>query len=225
MVAIPGRKLTIGTAGTSAISIVLTFGGTSTRNCSTRSEASSHQAGEMFGNWRRPTSFPEPRSPVSSSQADGPIAQRQQARREWLEAVRRKLERADLLFLDPDNGLEPAGFRPTAAKSGKSIMISELHQLARPGRCLIVYHHQSRRAGGHHAEMQHWADRLRASGFATVDALRARPFSPRVYFLLDAPALIRQRAKQIAVDWQDCITWHPGGNVEVAERSKLVPRP
>ena len=64
----------------------------------------------------------------------------QQAREEWLEAVRRKLERANLLFLDPDNGLEPAGFHPTAAKSGKSIMISELHQLARPGRCLIVYH-------------------------------------------------------------------------------------
>ena len=63
----------------------------------------------------------------------------QQARREWPEAVRRKLERSDLLFLDPDNGLEPAGFHPTAAKSGKSIMISEIHQFARSGRCLIVY--------------------------------------------------------------------------------------
>jgi hypothetical protein len=142
----------------------------------------------------------------------------QQARPEWLEAVRRKLERSDLLFLDPDNGLEPDGFHHTAAKSGKSIMISELHQLARSGRCLIVYHHHTRRAGGHHAEMQHWADRLRASGFTTVDALRARPFSPRVYFLLDAPALIRQRAKQIAVDWQDCITWHPGGNAHTRVR-------
>ena len=111
------------------------------------------------------------------------IAQRQQARRGWLEEIRRKLEPTDLLFLDPDNGLEPAGFRPTAAKSGKSIMISEVLQFARPGRCLIVYHHQSRRRGGHHAEMKYWADRLRASGFATVDALRARPFSPSVYFL------------------------------------------
>ena len=31
--------------------------------------------------------------------------------------------------------------RVSPAKSGKSIMISELHQLARSGRCLIVYHH------------------------------------------------------------------------------------
>ena len=59
--------------------------------------------------------------------------------------------------------------------------------------------------------MLHWPDRLRASGFVTVDALRARSLSPRLYFLLDAPSLIRQRAKQIAVDWQDCITWHPDG--------------
>jgi hypothetical protein len=106
---------------------------------------------------------------------DGPLAQRQQMRRDWLEAMRRKLEPADVLFLDPDNGLEPAGFRPTTARSGKSIMLCELHELARPGRCLIVYHHQSRRKGGHHAEMEHYADRLRASGFTTVDALRASP--------------------------------------------------
>ena len=142
----------------------------------------------------------------------------QQARSEWLKAVRRKLERSGLLFLDPDNGLEPAGFRPTAAKSGKSIMISEVRELARPGRCLIVYHHQSRREGGHNAEMQHWADRLGASGFVTVDALRARSFSPRLYFLLDAPPPIRQRAKQIAVDWQNCITWHPGGDAHIRVR-------
>jgi hypothetical protein len=110
----------------------------------------------------------------------GPISQRQQGRHEWLRSIRRRLEAADLLFLDPDNGLEPTDFRPTAPKSGKSIMISELEQFARPGRCLIVYHHQSRRNGGHHAEMKHWADRLRASGFVTVDALRARSFSPRL---------------------------------------------
>jgi hypothetical protein len=138
-----------------------------------------------------------------------PASQRQQARQDWLERVQLKLDGADLLFLDPDNGLEPASFRPVGAKSRKSIMLSEVHQFARPGRCLIVYHHQSRRKGGHHAEMAHWADRLRASGFAIVDALRAKPFSPRLYFLLNAAPLIRQRAEQIALDWHDWITWHP----------------
>ena len=69
-----------------------------------------------------------------------PIARRQQVRHEWLRSIRRRLEAADLLFLDPDKGLEPACFRPTAAKSGKSIMISEVSELVRPGRCLIVYY-------------------------------------------------------------------------------------
>jgi hypothetical protein len=60
----------------------------------------------------------------------GPIAQRLSARRAWLAGVQRALEQANVLFLDPDNGLEPAGFRPTALKSGKSIMLTELPQLS-----------------------------------------------------------------------------------------------
>jgi hypothetical protein len=74
---------------------------------------------------------------------------------------------------------------------------------------VIVYHHQSRRKGGHVGEMEYWADRLRGCGFATVDALRARPYSPRVFFVLDAPADVRQRAEQTATNWQGWITWHP----------------
>jgi hypothetical protein len=140
----------------------------------------------------------------------GPIIERLSARRAWLAGVQRTLKQADLLFLDPDNGLEPGGFRPTALKSGKSIMLSELRELAMPGRCLIVYHHQSRRRGGHYAEMENCAARLRANGFATVDALRARPYSPRLYFLLDAPTDIRHRAEAIERHWEGLITWHPG---------------
>ena len=139
----------------------------------------------------------------------GPIAQRLSARRAWLVGVQRTLKQADLLFLDPDNGLEPAGFHPTALKSGKSITLSELRELVMPGRCLIVYHHQSRRRGGHYAEMKHCAARPRASGFATVDALRGRPYSPRAYFLLDAPTDVRHRAEAIERYWEGLITWHP----------------
>jgi len=139
----------------------------------------------------------------------GTIAERPQMRRQWFETVLRTLDAADLVFADPDNGLEPSGHSLGSAKAGKSILLAELRALAKPGRCLIVYHHQTRRQGGHHSEIEYWADRLRESGFSTVDALRARPFSPRVFFLLDAPADVRQRAMQIEVDWQGWITWHP----------------
>ena len=118
------------------------------------------------------------------------------------------------MFVDPDNGLEPDGYSHGSAKSGKRILLSELQELASPGRCLIVYHHHTRRKGGHHSEIDHWADRLRGDGFTTVDALRAKPYSPRVFFLLDAPADIRPRAEQIALHWHPWITWHPDPNMK-----------
>jgi hypothetical protein len=140
---------------------------------------------------------------------DGPIPQRRQAREQWFAGVQSTLEGAYLVFVDPDNGLEPDGYSHGSSKSGKSVLLSELRELSRPGRCLIVYHHHTRQKGGHHSEIEHWVDRLRESGFQTVDALRAKSYSPRVFFLLDAPADIRQRTEQIAVRRKGLITWHP----------------
>src|SRR5262249_27447500 len=107
---------------------------------------------------------------------------RDRKRREWFTRTTDILADADFVFVDPDNGLQPAGFSTSSAKAGKSVMLREILELARPARCLIVYHHHTRRAGGHSVEIASWADRLREVGFDRVDALRARPYSPRVYF-------------------------------------------
>ena len=139
---------------------------------------------------------------------NGPASQRKQARCDWLAKVKRQLADANIMFVDPDNGLEPSGFNQRSASAGKSVMFSELLELTRPGRSLIVYHHHTRRVGGHHAEIDYWANRLRAIGLTTVDALRARPYSPRVYFLLNASPDVRERAEQISTHWDDLITWH-----------------
>jgi hypothetical protein len=141
--------------------------------------------------------------------AGGPVGQRRQARQEWFLRVKRLLADANLVFVDPDNGLEPGFYSHGSATAGKSVLMNELRELAIPGRCLLVYHHQTRREGGHYSEIDHWADRLRASGFATVDALRAKPYSPRAFFLLEAPADIRQRAIEIEERWRGLISWHP----------------
>jgi len=74
---------------------------------------------------------------------------------------------------------------------------------------LIVYHHSTRRAGGHDAQIEHWAGWLRQAGFQWIDALRAKPYSPRAFFLLDAPDDVRCRAEQIEQRWRGLITWHP----------------
>lgn len=89
--------------------------------------------------------------------------------------------------MDPDNGLEPTGFTHGSARAGKSVTLDGLPALRRLGRCPIVYHHHTGRRGGYHAEIESWAGRWRQAGFGRVDALRAKPWSPRVFFLLDAP--------------------------------------
>lgn len=137
------------------------------------------------------------------------VADRRKQRERWFQRVERSLEGTDLVFVDPDNGLEPDGYQRGAAKAGKSVTIAALQELARPGRCLIVYHHQTRRKGGHLVEIAYWADRLRQAGLEKVDALRAKPYSPRVYFLLNAPDDIRRRAARLAKRWDMLITWHP----------------
>jgi hypothetical protein len=88
-----------------------------------------------------------------------------------------------------------------------------------------VYHHHSRRKGGHQCEIVHWVDRLRTTGFATVDTLRAKPYSPRVYCLLNASRDTRRRAKQISLNWQGWITWHPGKSIGGGGKLAAGPRP
>ena len=135
--------------------------------------------------------------------------QRPAAREVWFGQVLRAMEGTELAFVDPDNGLEPSSYRETLASSAKSIRISEVKRLARDGRSVLVYHHQTRRKGGHSEEIRHWASTLRGEGFKTVDALRAPAYSPRVFFLINATELFRRRAEELHRHWGPHLTWHP----------------
>ena len=139
---------------------------------------------------------------------DNPAIRR--ANREaWFEKLRNDLSRCDLVFLDPDNGFETASFSLGAVAAGKCVSLAQLSELSRPGRSLIVYHHQTRRKGGHIEELKYWAERLREAGFVTVDAIRSRPFSARAFFLLNASPDLRERANLFATRWCKWLSWHP----------------
>ena len=139
---------------------------------------------------------------------NGTPAERRVGRAAWFGRVQARLAGCSIVFADPDNGLETAGFSPGARVSGKCISLDEVTALAAPGRTLVIYHHQTRRKGGHIAELAYWADRLRAQGFPTVDAIRSRPFSARAFFILGAPAPLRARARQFAARWRGHLSWH-----------------
>ena len=148
--------------------------------------------------------FAAERIPVTGDPAARPVQ-----RAAWFERVKTALAACDLVFADPDNGIEPAGYRPTMVHGGKSITWGEIDALRAPGRVLVIYHHQTRFKGGHINEIEHLAQALRQRGFATVDALRASPYSPRVFFLLDADPEMRRRAEGLSRDWDGKISWHP----------------
>ncbi|HTG37566.1 hypothetical protein, partial [Sphingomonas sp.] len=138
----------------------------------------------------------------------GPSVERRSGRLAWFRAAVDRVSDAEIVFLDPDNGLETANFNPGRSKAGKSVALSELEGLRRPRRTLIVYHHQTRMSGGHLLELAHWGKRLASMGFS-VDALRASAFSARAFFLLDASNDLRDSARALSREWGDRLTWHP----------------
>ena len=137
------------------------------------------------------------------------LAKRSEERKRWISEIGVKLNDANLLFLDPDNGLEPDRFRPKSKASIKSVSLDDLDRLNKRERILIVYHHHTRRKGGHFAEIEYQADRLRKRGYEYVDVIRAKPYSPRAFFILNGNDDIRSRAVALVSNWGEHMSWHP----------------
>lgn len=130
------------------------------------------------------------------------------SRAAWLAGMKQDLGDRDLVFVDPDNGIAPDGWKPGRAKSVKSITYDEIWSLHFPSRPLIVYHHQSHFAGGHEAEIAHLGGRLRARNMGAVGAIRARPSSPRVFFLIGFNQELWARAKGFCEVWGYHVSFH-----------------
>ena len=138
----------------------------------------------------------------------GKAAERRLAREQWFSRALNAVADCNVVFLDPDNGLETMRYDSGRSKAAKSVSLTELQALQRPGRTLIVYHHHTRMPGGNLVELAHWGGRLAALGF-TVDALRASVGTARAFFLLNASPEIRQQADLLSHDWGDKLSWHP----------------
>jgi len=125
------------------------------------------------------------------------------ARRLWAARMAAATRGTQLLFLDPDNGLEGD------APNHKNVLLSELEGLRAPGRALLMYHHQTQRKGGAAAEFDYIRTRLQAQAtFRDVVAVRLKPYSSRFYFLLDADAALRARFAAFAERWStECVAF------------------
>ena len=126
-----------------------------------------------------------------------PVRGRERWRREWFKRVRNRLCHCDLIFADPDNGLFPDDhFRPTRSESAKRIPLAEATALA-AGRPAVIYHHNTRRAGGHAMEIRLWMDRLPGC----TCAYYWRRWSNRTFFIMNPDNEIERRLAHFARNW------------------------
>ena len=125
-------------------------------------------------------------------------------RMKWFRKTRRDLEDCDLVFADPDNGLiEQESFRPGHRRHGKGIPECEIAALSEGGRSVILYHHNSRRKGGHAGEIWHWQRRLEERLGSRTCAVRWRFMSPRTFFIVNCDGELERRARKWCSRWED----------------------
>lgn len=138
-----------------------------------------------------------------------PARMRRPWRRQWFAGVRDTLSACDLVFADPDNGIiDDSDKRKGSAKFGKQMPLEEVRQLA-ADRCAVIYHHNTRRPGGHDAEVDYWLDEIGLPGFA----IRATRYSPRTFFVLNPDEQIGSRAETFCGSWADMrVRLHSGSS-------------
>ncbi|WP_133192661.1 hypothetical protein [Labrenzia sp. 011] len=127
-----------------------------------------------------------------------PARKRRDWRQSWFSRVIQKLKGCDLVFADPDNGIvDDKDTRKGRATFGKQIPLSEVRDLAR-GRCAVIYHHNTRRPGGHDEEVNHWINQF---GMPAI-AIRATAYSPRTFFVINPSPEIEHRAEAFCASWR-----------------------
>jgi hypothetical protein len=118
------------------------------------------------------------------------ISQRRSLRERWFSAALARTASADLIFLDPDNGIECASVSSTGLKGPKYCYLEEIASFIERDQSLVIYHHLNRSAP-HPKQNQEMITRLYeklnlvAKGFEATALIFSRG-SSRAYFILTA---------------------------------------
>ena len=124
-------------------------------------------------------------------------AQRRVWRGRWFQNIQVSLRGCDLVFVDPDNGLcEDGKFRSGRVKDWKRLPQREAKALAE-GRTAVIYHHNTRRKGGHEKKIYYWIDVL---GKVTL-ALRWRAYNSRTFFVVNPVYGMEDQLEKFAHAW------------------------
>ena len=99
-------------------------------------------------------------------------------RRRWANSALDATKGCDLVFVDPDNGLEPS-----SGPTPKHVTYDELSPYVTRGQTLVIYHHLARQ--NHVQQVKDRArDLKRKPARPDVRALLFHPYAPRAYFIV-----------------------------------------
>ena len=133
-------------------------------------------------------------------------------RLEWKMNAISALSSADVIFLDPDNGLQVKSCCSLSQKkSGKFAYYDEILEFHAQKKLTIIYHHLNRHKnhGTHSNQIQECARELKSkiNSKYRVFGIRYRPYSPRAFFMIVDPSVEKYIKKQLASfvvsNWQE----------------------
>jgi hypothetical protein len=116
-------------------------------------------------------------------------------RRQWPDALVRSVRGTNLVFLDPDAGIQGKRLTPS------HVALAEIAALRSPERTLIIGHQQS----GRRAEVKFIADQMRSLGCNPVEIIRLRLVTSRFYVIADHDAATTELIATFVRKWGDRI--------------------
>ena len=119
------------------------------------------------------------------------VPNRASLRRLWVDGLVHSATGANLVFLDPDNGIQ--GKRLT----NRHVALAEIAALRLQGRMLIIGHQQS----GRRSEVKFLADRMRAIGCDPIEIIRLRLVASRFYVIVDHDSAMTELIATFVRKW------------------------
>jgi hypothetical protein len=123
------------------------------------------------------------------------VPRRAALRKSWTTGLVDSVTKANLIFLDPDNGIQGRRLTP------KHVGLDEIAALRRQDRALVTIQHQS----GQKLEVKSIAERLKSIGCQRLEIVRFRLVSSQFYAIVDYDNALDVRISSFAKKWGDWV--------------------
>ena len=103
-------------------------------------------------------------------------------RKSWLEKAHKRMQRARVVFVNPDIGID---FSVKSTSNAKYVTVNELKVLSKGDKCLIIYNSFGRNKRQHNEQIALWVTRLKAQFKShRILTLRFGTISPRAHIIV-----------------------------------------